>query len=1175
MKLAKIVASLLILFTMVAATSAASGSDAPMISTLPAGAGVVLQAAEADGPANYIIVLADPPLASYRGGLAGLAATNPGVRGERKLDAQSPASQAYIEFLQQRQTAVLETAAKALGRAVDVKFHYVASLNGFALELTPEEAAIVANLRGVRYVERERIFYPTTDVGPGWIGAPGIWDGSNTGGLPGTKGEGVIVGVIDTGIDPWNPSFAATDGDGYVHTNPFGPGVYKGVCDPANTNPPPGTVAYDSTFPCNAKLIGVWGYTDADANPRDTNGHGSHTAGTAAGNVVYDAAIETPTATFTADISGVAPRANIIAYDACQDGGGCPGTALQAARDQALLDGVDIINYSIGGGVTGNPWNDAEAESWLAIRDAGIFVATSAGNAGPGEGTAGAPGDLPWITSVGATSHNRKFLNSLTINDGVHSSETIVGVSLTGPLETPAPVVLSKDMTMGGTVDAEAARLCAAGDPNSPTNPWQAGDLAGLIVVCERGVYGRVQKGEFVKAAGAVGYILAQPEAEGGDENALVADPHVLPAVHITYDGYQTIIAYLNNASPNSVNGTIAGSWRDIDPDYADIMTDFSSRGPNGSLPVADLLLPKVTAPGRDVWAAYAQGSGGDEDFTYGMISGTSMSSPHVAGAGALLAALHPDWTPAEIESALMTTAYEGVLDIDGVTPANPFAQGSGRIDLTKAAEAGLLLNVTTAEYEAADPALGGDPKQLNLASLGSASCNGYCSWTRTLRNPTTKTMSWNAAYAGAGAVAVTPNSFTLAPGASVTIEVTMDVTGLTTNTWHFGKVVLTESGAQAPQAHLTLGVKAQPPKPIIKLEPGSLNAIQAPNVSMTKSMYVMNTGTADLTWDIFEANAPAALQEIMAPTAGIRRVFWDQPVNGSSGVTSDYFTDQGTGNYLADDFVPQKDTQLTEIFVQGFTDGASLSQATKLSWYLYLNSASNIPAGNPQTGAGTEFWKFTAPPNAPGVDITSNNIKLDLQAAGAPLPTLTAGTRYWLVVFPDIDSASVGRWFWLQGAPNDNVAQFWNGTGNDVFKQWLPTTFPLYDFGFTGLAFRLTGLEETVCDTPSNIPWITSISPASGLTAPDDDSLVSITVNTAGLSPGAYEATLCLSSNAPDEPLIELPVTLQVSTTCNAATAVALNAGGSLRFSVVGAYPCGRPLGQAQGQPLHHHTKH
>ena len=117
-------------------------------------------------------------------------------------------------------------------------------------------------------------------------------------------------------------------------------------------------MAYDPTFPCNDKLIGVWGYTASDGSPRDSDGHGSHTASTVAGNFVDEAVVETPTDTFTAAISGVAPHANIIMYDGCVDDGGCPGASLAAARDQALLDGVDAINYSIGSGSpTADPWN--------------------------------------------------------------------------------------------------------------------------------------------------------------------------------------------------------------------------------------------------------------------------------------------------------------------------------------------------------------------------------------------------------------------------------------------------------------------------------------------------------------------------------------------------------------------------------------------------------------------------------------------------------------------------------------------------------------------------------------------------------------------------------------------------------------------------------------------------
>ena len=134
-------------------------------------------------------------------------------------------------------------------------------------------------------------------------------------------------------------------------------------------------------------------------------------------------------------ISGVAPHANIIMYDGCIDGGGCPGASLAAARDQAILDGVDVINYSIGSGSpSGDPYNDLESLQWLAIREAGIFAATSAGNTGPGSATAGSPGDLPWIITVGASTHNRAFLNSLALNDGVNPEVTVNGESMTARL---------------------------------------------------------------------------------------------------------------------------------------------------------------------------------------------------------------------------------------------------------------------------------------------------------------------------------------------------------------------------------------------------------------------------------------------------------------------------------------------------------------------------------------------------------------------------------------------------------------------------------------------------------------------------------------------------------------------------------------------------------------------
>ena len=716
-------------------------------------------------PAIYFVVLEDAPLVSYRGGIEGLAATNPSVRGEQKLNAKSPESLAYLDYLAGKRAEVIARANQAIGHTLDVTYEYKITLNGFAAHMSPAEASQIAGLPGIWFVERETEHFLDTDAGPAWMGAPGVWDGSATGELPGTYGEGVIVGVIDTGIDPWNPSFLDIGDDGYDHDNPWGSGNYVGVCDPADPT-------YDPTFPCNDKLIGAWGYTSVQGgDPRDSNGHGSHTASTAAGNFVYDAVVETPSGAYYADISGVAPHANVVMYAAC-----CTSDALAAAKDQIVLDGVDVVNYSIGSSApTGDLWASVDTLQWLAARDAGIFVATSAGNAGPGDATLNSPGDAPWMTTVGASSHNRAFLNSLVLDGG---ALTVDGQGMTGPLVDPAPVVFAADYPPYG----EDARLCADG-------VFAPGTFSGEVVICERGEYGRVAKGQTVLDGGAGGYILAQPDEFGGGPGAIVSDPHVLPAVHIDWYKYQDLQAYL--AANPGATGTISGAVLDLDDAHGDIMASFSSRGPNGS--VADFIKPNVTAPGRSIWAAYHQGAGGDGDYTWNVIQGTSMSSPHMAGAGALMAALHPDWTPAEIESALMTTARDTVLDTDGINTATPFGQGAGHPDLSLAGQAGLLLDVTTAEFEDADPKIGGVPRELNLASLGNSQCVGVCSWTREVWSPLDYTVTWTAMVTGAEGLAltVTPDVFEIPPGGSQEILVEADAFGLTPDEWAFGAVTL------------------------------------------------------------------------------------------------------------------------------------------------------------------------------------------------------------------------------------------------------------------------------------------------------------------------------------------------------------------------------------------------
>ena len=282
---------------------------------------------------TYIIQFANPPLATW------LQTQN----GEA-FDFQSNTAVSYQNTLALQQQTILQSMGQTLDRPLTPQFRYTIAYNGMALKLSDAEVAQISQLPGVTAVYREQQYELATDAGPTWIGAENIWDGSGTPANISSKGEGIIIGIIDTGINTDHPSFADVGGDGYNHTNPFGSGNYKGLCASTPTL-------------CNDKLIGQWDYVDGyweSDGAEDNDGHGSHTAGTAAGNVV-EASVTTPTGyTYQKNISGVAPHANLIAYDACFQS--CPSSALLAAINQAVADGVDVINYSISG--SSDPYND-------------------------------------------------------------------------------------------------------------------------------------------------------------------------------------------------------------------------------------------------------------------------------------------------------------------------------------------------------------------------------------------------------------------------------------------------------------------------------------------------------------------------------------------------------------------------------------------------------------------------------------------------------------------------------------------------------------------------------------------------------------------------------------------------------------------------------------------------
>jgi subtilisin family serine protease len=801
-----------------------------------------------DGKANrlsdyYIIQLADAPLATYAGEVPGLPATRPDLAGLPALDTAAPESVAYLDYLGDRQDRFLTTASRAVGRQLAPAYSYRYALNGVAVRLTPAEAERIAALGGVERVERNTHEPLLTDAGPRWVGAPGIWDGSQTGGLGEAKGEGIVVGLVDTGVNMDHPSFAATGADGYSHTNPLGEGTYVGFCDPDNES-------YDPKYVCNDKLIGVWSFKDPDdefdvADPNDDEGHGSHTASTAAGNVIYQ--LEYPSLTITRTISGVAPHANLITYDACNTEGTCSGVTTVAAIDQAVADGVDVLNYSIGIG-RNSPWRNTRYEAFMNARLGGVFVAAAVGNNGPEPSSAS--GTAPWLLTTGATTHDRWLSTTLTPSGGATTPPPMIGGWGIADSYGPAPIV---DATGYENVTGEA-------DDGSCNEPFPPGTFQGEIVVCDSGPdifdeVERLMKGSHVAAGGAGAMVMANSI----EADYIFWDAHMLPAIQVASDDAQDLRSWM--ATGEGHQAELSGLVINERPDLAGIIIPYSSRGPSTSDECClrpdselyfdshlDVLKPDIIAPGYNVWAAQASVPGSPwTTAEYGVFSGTSMASPHAAGGAALMRQLHPDWSLAQIQSALVSTALPaGLRHTDGSTGA-PFDVGAGRLQLGAAARAPLVMDIDDADYAAANPDEGGDPASLNYPSMAQSACLGTCEWTRTVSSTHDKSMTWSVA-AGTGGrmeLAVDPTEFTLEPGEEQVLQITAEVGNVPFEQWAFGDVRLQPADGNLPGTHYTVAarsMRAELPQPEIvrpMLHKGShtiagLRTVSAPELTVT-----------------------------------------------------------------------------------------------------------------------------------------------------------------------------------------------------------------------------------------------------------------------------------------------------------------------------------------------------
>ncbi|KAG9156849.1 hypothetical protein Leryth_020164 [Lithospermum erythrorhizon] len=579
-------------------------------------------------------------------------------------------------------------------------YSYKRVINGFAAVLEEDEVAQIAKHPDVLSVfPNEGVKLHTTHSWEflnleknGVIHHNSLWKKARF-------GEDVIIANLDTGVWPESKSFN-DDGFGPV------PSKWKGICQNDN----------GANFTCNRKLIGARyfnkGYLayakeknislvfdETIGSPRDHNGHGSHTLSTAAGSFVPGANVY---GFGNGTAKGGSPKALVATYKVCWppiDQNQCFDADIMKAFDMAIHDGVDVLSISLGTKAAEYSKDVLAIGAFHAVNK-GIVVVGSAGNNGPEVGTVG--NVAPWIITVGASTIDREFQAYVRLQNGL----SLKGMSLSRPMaeERLYPLVtLDQAKTRN---DSEAA-FC-------PMGAFDPKKLKGKILVCRRGCYEGLPMEEQAARAGAAGMILCNDEVDG---NEIRPDRHVLPTTHINYTDGLLVFKYVNSTIDPS--GYITPPTTQLNSKPAPVISSFSSRGPNSITP--EILKPDISAPGYKIIAAFSEGIASSEEesddmnLPFNMISGTSMACPHISGIVGLLKTLHPDWSPAAIRSAIMTTArtrdnnVEPILD-NGYTPVNstiqtrlapasPFSYGAGLVRPNRAMNPGLVYDLTINDY--------------------------------------------------------------------------------------------------------------------------------------------------------------------------------------------------------------------------------------------------------------------------------------------------------------------------------------------------------------------------------------------------------------------------------------------------------------------------------------------
>ncbi|MFH8251437.1 S8 family serine peptidase [Microbacterium sp. B2969] len=1090
--------------------------------------------ARSDAAVTPIMVKVDvDSVASYAGGIKGYAATSPSVTGT-SLAKGGDAVAKYTKYVQDKIAASQAQVAALIPGATMIDT-YVAVYGGYSVAIPANRAKDVAKLGSVAAVQGNElqqiaedtatpapsdtatpaptetatpaptetatptppatpdattpdattpstapqtatpnVTLPPTTPAPDhdattFIGADAVWP--SLGGRD-KAGAGVIVGVIDTGIWPEHPMLE-DKGLSAPAGGPWACEFGDGSVGPA--------------FSCNDKLVGAYAFLDTyqhSSQPagaedycsglvcsaRDSEGHGTHTATTAVGDYVESAPV---LGVDRGPASGVAPGASVIMYRALGPLGGFTGD-LVAAIQQAVLDGVNVLNYSISGSA------DPYAADELAFLDAfaaGVTVNASAGNSGPGASTLDHAS--PWVTTVGASTFDRAFTSALVLTAGDGSTYVKQGATLT------------QGVTDKGVVTAKSLgdEFCERPLPSS---------VAGKVVVCVRGVNGRIAKGFNAAQGGAAGMILINPVASDVE-----TDNHFLPAIHLEgpNDDFLAFLAAHPEATATWAQGeaTVA---------QGDVMAGFSSRGP-----VDDFLKPDITAPGVQILAGNTPTptdvAGGAPGQLYQAIAGTSMSSPHAAGVSALVKAAHPTWTPGQIKSALMTSSLQSVVNVDG-SAAGVFDRGAGSIRADRAISPVLTISDTAADFfaSAADP---NSRIDLNIPSIQVNPLPGAVSVKRTVTNVSgaSQTFTVKTKSETGLKIAVLPSTFTLAAGKSKDLTIILD--GISApDGWLEGQITITpkKSGLSAVvlpvaadigEAQVSLTQSCDPTTILKgKTTTCSVAATNFMPVPVNARIDVLSNPLLQTT----SVTAPAKKQALGATWSGTLTPALPAQI-ASVAVTPNsspagYLALAGFGgNYVNSGL---GDEGFVNLNVPQFTYGseAYTSVGITSNGYLVVGGATSADVKfDPSTSTGT------APPNNIIAPLWTD---LDMSKGGRVLANvLSGGGMSWLVV----------EW--------EGIST-WGATATDTFQVWI---------GLNGTDdVTMTYGKDAKADPGT--PWFvgaenrdgTSVGSLAALPKAGDEVLVSTTPPTAGgsvsfdytlkgLVKGTWSTTVTLRSDA------------------------------------------------------------